>query len=128
MSSIGRVPNPRLFSPGVGDPDSLLDGYEPGGSIPSNLPVALYGSHNNPRIVAQRGTFVIYGRDTRPMEEMYPQLGFDGDTLTRIEVPRSKAPELIDSLMAIGVTDSAIFPDLEGLSREARHRFGFEVH
>ena len=118
---------PSLFSPREGDPDGLLDGYEPGKAVPSNLPVAIYGSYNNPRIVAQRGTFVIFGRETRPMEELYGTEGFSDGILSKLEMPRETSPEILRSLLAIGVTDSVVFPDLEGLAKEARHRFDFEV-
>ena len=33
-----------------------------------NEPLAIYGTHNSPRIVAQRGVFIIFGKSTIPME------------------------------------------------------------
>ncbi len=119
---------PFLFSPGdEGDPDGLLDGYEPGKEVPSDLPVAIYGSYSNPRIVAQRGTFVVFGRDTRPMEKLFEAEKFPDGVLAKLEMPKETKSEVLRSLLAIGITDSVIFPDLEGLAMEARRRFGFEV-
>jgi hypothetical protein len=122
-----RTGLPRtIFSPGDADPDRLLDGYSTEKNVQSVLPAAILGAHNNPRIVAQRGTFVIFGRDLRPMEQVYTTENFPADVLTRIVIPRAKCPQILASLRAIGVTDSLIFPDLEGLAREARQKFGFE--
>ncbi len=39
-------------------------------------PVAIFGSHNSERIVAQRGTFTVWGKETKGMEEVAsPQEG-----------------------------------------------------
>ena len=40
------------------------------------FPIAPYGAHNSQRIVAQRGVFVCFGEDTRPMEKIYTNDGF----------------------------------------------------
>ena len=40
-------------------------------STMKQFPIALYGAHNSQRIVAQRGVFVCFGKDIRPMEVVY---------------------------------------------------------
>jgi hypothetical protein len=53
--------------------DPNASAYKPVGDINTmkQFPIALYGSHNSQRIVAQRGVFVCFGKDTRPMEVLY---------------------------------------------------------
>ena len=46
--------------------DQQLSGYAPGSPIQimNNEAVAVYGTHNSPRIVAQRGVFTMFGQNT----------------------------------------------------------------
>lgn len=46
--------------------DEEIEGYKPETKKKrSKTPVAIFGTHNSNRIVAQRGTFVIWGEDVR---------------------------------------------------------------
>ena len=51
--------------------DELLNGYLPSKGPTRRKPeaVALYGAHNSPRIVAQRGTFCLFGASVKAMEQ-----------------------------------------------------------
>lgn len=118
------------FQGGVLSPDDeTIRGYRPTPRFAGmqNQPVALYGSHNSARIVAQQGVFTIFGKDTRPMEQLFRIDGFPAQCLTKITVRKSFIVRLRKSLLNQGITESAIFPDLEGLAREIRRIFGFEV-
>ncbi len=108
--------------------DDALKGYKP---VPKfagmhNQPVGLYGAHNSGRIVAQQGVFTIFGRDTTPMEKVFVQGGFPKQSLIKILIPKSAIAPLRAALLGHGVTESVVFPDLEGLARETRRVFGFE--
>jgi hypothetical protein len=49
-----------------------LEGIKPSSrpdAININTPCALYGIHSTPRIVAQRGSFILYGNDILSMED-----------------------------------------------------------
>lgn len=91
-----------------------------------NLPVALYGTHNSPRIVAQQGVFTVFGRDAVPMERAYAEQGFPKDCLVKFLIPRSAILGMRKSLLHHGVSESVVFPDLEGLARETKRIFEFE--
>lgn len=93
----------------------------------SSEPVALYGIHNNPRIVAQRGVFTIFGKDSRPMETAYQEHDFPTDCLVKLVLPKTCLPKLMASVVSIGYSDSVVFPDLEGLAKEIRRYFGYWV-
>ena len=108
-------------------PDSPLEGYQPGTDLLklSQLPVAMAGLHNSPRIVAQRGAFTIFGHQNTPMEILYDQESFPADALIKIVLPKAHLSELRDSLFGIGYADSMIYPDLSGLAIEIKRSFGF---
>jgi hypothetical protein len=109
--------------------DKPLSGYEPFQSptMIKNYPVAIYGTHNSYRIVAQRGVFMIFGKSLLPMEETYQNLAFPEDTLVKVIIQHDKIGPLMRSLSDIGITDSVVFPDLDGLAKETRRSFGFNI-
>ncbi|MDP2899286.1 MAG: FRG domain-containing protein, partial [bacterium] len=122
--------NHQSFDGGVLVPgDDALKGYRPTPSFSGmyNHPVALYGAHNSSRIVAQRGVFTIFGQNTIPMEKAFVTEGFPQDSLIKVTLTRNFLPEIRRSVLMYGTTESVVFPDLEGLSREIKRTFGFEV-
>jgi hypothetical protein len=104
-----------------------LGGYQPrseGRKVTERLPSALYGIHNSPRIVAQRGTFVIFGNDTTPMNK-HPKLTGPDGIIRRIDIDKKAKGEMFAALTRMGVSDSVIYPDLDGLGREIKNHRGF---
>lgn len=105
-----------------------LDGIKPSSrpdEININTPCALYGIHNTPRIVAQRGSFILYGNDTKSMElQTDLRLGPDG-VLRKIVLKGAFKRQIFEQLFNMGISDSVVYPDLDGLSREIRNRRGF---
>ncbi len=113
-----------ILTPG----DDALKGYKPTPSFSGmyNHPVALYGAHNSSRIVAQRGVFTIFGQNTRPMEDIYEKEGFPDNCLIKVILDKINLSKIRKSILSHGITESVVFPDLEGLAREIRRSFGFE--
>lgn len=109
--------------------DSNLSAYKPGSdrNIMNEYPIAIYGAHNSPRIVAQRGTFVVFGKKTQSIERIYGEYDFPEGCLTKIILNRGSLPSLCETLRNHGITDSVVFPDLDGLAKEMNRDFGFEV-
>lgn len=109
--------------------DAPLSGYEPfqSSTMIRTHPIAIYGTHNSYRIVAQRGVFVIFGKGLLPMEETYQNSRFPPDTLIKVTIPSNRIAPLMKALNEIGVTDSVIFPDLDGLAKETKRSFGFKI-
>jgi hypothetical protein len=105
-----------------------LEGIKPSSrpdAININTPCALYGIHNTPRIVAQRGSFILYGNDILSMEHQ-PVLNLGSDHILRkIIIDGKKKREIFTHLFNMGISDSVVYPDLDGLSREIRNRRGF---
>lgn len=109
--------------------DDRISGHKPGikDTLHSKKPVAMYGSYNSPRIVAQRGAFTVFGSDINPMEAVKSSTPAITDAvLSKLTIPGANVQQLIKSLTSIGYTDSVVFPDLDGLSREIKRGYGFE--
>jgi hypothetical protein len=109
--------------------DDQIAAHKPGvkDSVFSKKPVAMYGSYNSPRIVAQRGTFTVFGSDTLPMETVKANIpAISDDVLSKLTIPGDKVAQVLKSLASIGYTDSVLFPDLDGLAREIKRGFRFE--
>ena len=112
----------------LGLDDRALVPYGPqadiGGMQPS--PVAMYGIHNSPRIVAQRGVFTIFGKSLESMEDHAKRLGLDGTALSRVEIPADALTDLLERMMTVGYADSMLYPDLTGLATELKREVGFD--
>ncbi|MBL4745798.1 MAG: FRG domain-containing protein [Flavobacteriaceae bacterium] len=109
--------------------DTTVNSYQPNteAQLMHEHPVAILGIHNSPRIVAQRGSFCLFGKSLIPMETIYENGNFEQDTLKKIEIPSSIIGDLLDKLVWMGITDSVVYPDLEGLAKETKRLFGFGV-
>lgn len=90
-------------------------------------PIAMFGIHNSPRIVAQRGVFTLFGgQDTKSMEDAFSSNEpFPDDALRKIHIPAKEGPIIFKSLLSLGYTDTMLFPDLDGLAREIKRYFNF---
>jgi hypothetical protein len=108
--------------------DEALKGYKPTLTFEgmNNHPVALYGAHNSPRIVAQQGVFTIFGQNTSSMEKLYQDENFPENSLIRVTINKAVIAPIRASLLRHGVTETVVYPDLEGLALEIKRSFGFE--
>lgn len=109
--------------------DKSFHGYEPATDVEfmNNKPVAIYGTYNSLRIVTQRGVFIIFGKDVSPMEKLYAEPNFPQDCLTKLVIPNGRILKLLETVIAIGYTDSMVFPDLGGLAKEIKRSFGYRI-
>ena len=91
-----------------------------------NLPIMIYGTHNSPRIVAQRGMFALFGKSMTSMESAYISAeNFPSEILHKIIIEKEHCDEIATSLFKKGISDSTIYPDLFGLALELKRDFGF---
>ncbi|MCI1740637.1 MULTISPECIES: FRG domain-containing protein [unclassified Pseudomonas] len=88
---------------------------------PRTDPIAIYSNHTNPRIVAQRGTFTLFGRGLTAMENTT----YAKSCITCLIVADQVKQELFKKILSIGYTHSVIYPDLSGLGSEIKTSFGF---
>jgi hypothetical protein len=85
-------------------------------------PVAIFGTHNSSRIVAQRGTFMVWGSDVRPLEDFAVET--DG-ALWKLIIGGDKA-QLSSDLAAIGFRENNGFPRTPLLGNRTKPNRGLE--
>lgn len=90
-----------------------------------NTTVMIYGTHNSPRIVAQRGMFALFGKNTASMNDQFFNGSFKKDTLQKVNIPAESVDKIAKSLFRKGIADSTVYPDLHGLALEMRRQFAF---
>ncbi len=107
--------------------DDHIKGYKPVSKFTGmkDKPIAIYGAHNSPRIVAQRGVFVLFGESILPIEKQFTKNSFPDGCLIKFVLNPSVIGKLKYSILENGITESVVFPDLEGLAKEIRRTFGF---
>lgn len=122
------------FSGGVlSAKDSWLKRYSPSevytssGALP---PVAMRGVHNSARIVAQQGFFTVFGPQAEPLEKTFSwkkegKHVFPSDCLRKYIIPKSSVISMREEVFSLGISESTIYPDLEGLAAELKRTFGF---
>lgn len=86
---------------------------------PPELPVATAPIWGHPRALRQRGFFTIHGCDEKPLEQQAP------DLVKQIEIPAESQEPLRLILRDAGIDHYALFPDLDGLARKLRQRYGW---
>lgn len=95
--------------------DEELEAYRPNSTKRRfKSPVAIFGTHNSARIVAQRGTFMIWGNEVKPLE------GFAGETdgpLWRLEIEGDRE-ELARDIGLLGFGETMVVPELSALASE----------
>jgi hypothetical protein len=84
------------------------------------LPIAVDPIHVSRRLAVQRSRFTIHGRDRNGLITVATK---HPNVLFRITVEREAVAQMLDDLHTCGVSETTIFPDLEGLSRELLGEF-----
>ena len=116
------------FSGGVLDENcEEIKSYSPSSEADqrATIPLMIYGTHNSPRIVAQRGVFALFGKGTEGMEKTFSAGNFAEGSLKKLIIKKEHIDQLLSSLYRKGFAESTIYPDIFGLSLEIRRSFGF---
>jgi len=98
------------------EPIEMTDAVRLTGPARASWPVAIYGTHNSARISVQRGNFTVAGKDWKPLEGFCDEASKAATALSKIRLQSSG--ETLAELAVLGVGESAVYPDLAGLSRE----------
>ena len=61
------------------------------------------------------------------METVHGLEGFPTDCLMKVILRRGRLPHIYEAIRRQGITDSVVFPDLDGLAREIKREYEFEV-
>jgi hypothetical protein len=79
--------------------------------------MAYRAQYCNPRMVAQKAAFTWHLTET-PLE-VHSEAG---SYLRRIAIPAHAKAKLLKHLTALGVLESTVLPDFEGIAKELRRR------
>lgn len=119
------VLNPVRLNQIVCKTDSVVLSNEPqaSGYLPASpreelrpeLPIAVDPIHVSRRLAVQRSRFTIHGKDQNGLITV---AAAHPGVLFRIILEKKSIARILDDLRTCGVSETTIFPDLEGLSRE----------
>jgi len=125
------VLNPSKLNQVVCKTDSVIFSNEPqaAGYLPESdqqqlrpeLPIAVDPIHVSRRLAVQRSRFTIHGRDRNGLISVARR---HASVLFRVSIDSKVASSVLDDLGTCGVSETTIFPDLEGLSRELLRECG----
>ena len=79
-------------------------------------PIAIQPVYKSKRIAVQKGTFTIHGGKKIPLEDMHELQ----DCLAKIIINYREIDLIKAELQVAGITESSLFPELGGLSRELK--------
>ncbi len=90
-------------------------------TVTAKTPLAFRPLRNNQRIIAQKGMFVIFGNESKDLEEINSLR--DESFLNKIIVDKNYKKKILKELFYSGISESVIFPDIEGLCKEIEYRY-----
>lgn len=100
--------------------DETLENYLPGSRKNWwKYPLAIYGAFNSSRMTSQRGTFTVWGSDTRVLDQQVLDHAspIAPAHLREIQL-HGERPGWRKDLVMLGFARSMIYPDLPGLAQE----------
>lgn len=87
-------------------------------------PLMVLGSHNSDRIRAQSGGFTIFGNDFTPLDEVAAAKdGMDDTVIRPIVIKTNDRSTIFESLVRKGITETFVYPDIEGLAQEMTRKY-----
>jgi hypothetical protein len=89
--------------------------HEDENPLDQELPVAIDPPHIAKRVGLQHSHFTVYGRDRNGLSKL---ADVPGSRLITIRIPKDVIQHMRLDLNTCGLCDTAMFPDLDGLSRE----------
>jgi hypothetical protein len=78
-----------------------------------DLPIAVHPTYLHPRMSAQRSVFTVHGRIKEPLDVLIPS-----SIILKIEISPRAHRVLLNDLVMLGIQESSVFPDLDGLAKE----------
>ena len=94
------------------------EGGEEETPIGTQMPVAVQPTVVHQRMPAQKSRFTIHGRVHEPLRAQV-----DDRVVRKYSLDESKNEEMTRDLRILGITETAAYPDLDGLARELESLF-----
>jgi len=91
------------------------------------FPIALDPLLADQRMLVQHSHFTVHGSDVRGIDEMHVELGLkNGLFEIVVDLDADSLLYLRGHLALMGITETTVFPDLEGLARELRFEYDLD--
>jgi len=87
----------------------------------SSNPISISSSYTNERIIRQKGCFTMHGNQKKDILSVFRTNKCD--KIASIQVNKNSRDRIIQELITSGISESTLFPDLEGLSREINFKY-----
>ena len=84
------------------------------------IPILWDSPHVSRRVAAQRSRFMIFGTDPNWLAELSKR---SDSKIAMISIPAASVVSIKQELRDAGVTESVVFPDLDGLGRELKQKW-----
>lgn len=85
-------------------------------------PIAISPTYSNERVLRQKGCFTLHS-NLESINSVYKKA--DNNNIVKINISNKFRINLLKQLSLAGISESSIFPDLEGLSRELNEKYNF---
>lgn len=91
-----------------------------------HYPIAVQPTYNHPRMHAQKSVFTIHGLLEDDFETLFTDTEFYKNKYLLKIIIDIEPDKVLYDLMNMGITESTIYPELDGLARELKNRFYIE--
>ncbi|HQW68808.1 MAG TPA: FRG domain-containing protein [Flavobacterium sp.] len=101
---------------------SLINEYLNFNNQKNELPIAISPTYSNERVLRQKGCFTLHSGNST-INTVYKKNG--SNRIVKINISNKDRRQILEQLKLAGISESSIFPDLEGLSRELNEKYKF---
>jgi len=91
------------------------------GDLPE-MPIAIIPPYVDERLRVQRSRFTVHGSEKDGFNKLYQRHQSPRIACVRLEPASTET--IKDEVVATGISESTLFPDLEGLARELKYEYG----
>ena len=105
-------------------PDEVFDGY-----VDRNSYDILWVTEPllcNLRLERQKGTFLLAGNIKKRIAELLPS-ALPPESIHKLVIPTNLAGEVFRMLRSMGIDNSRLFSDIDGLARDVKHMMAHQV-
>ncbi len=99
--------------------------YDTNPELP-RYPIALSPANINERMTSQRACFTIHGSVKDGFSSVFKL--FQDFELVQLRIQTKKAERIKSQLILGGITESTLFPDLEGIVRDLKYEDGMNIY
>lgn len=127
LRGIGHDTGPLTMDNG----HSILEGYDPKAGSADDIrvmrdePAAVILGLSSNRLLAQSGTFTLFGKKVEPMEQLFEISNYPAGALSALTIERDLIAPMRKTVFQLGVNELTAYPDAHGLAQKINREAGF---